>query len=129
MHIDRSGILFPHVACGLQQAYTAIPAKDGIVVPCRAHFFGFREGAQSLFEERQQCMRWLSGVELRFGASFEENPCVVEPFVGVIELLEGSFGIAATIGRAAGELIGNGESEEPQCQLMSWFDGQDIAAN
>src|SRR5260370_36308968 len=74
-------------------------------------------------------MRWLSGVELRFRASFAENPCVVEPLIGVVELLEGRFRFAVTIGRAASELICKGEPEHPQCKLMLWFDDEDIATD
>ena len=54
-------------------------------------------------------MRRQPGVELRLRPSLTKNPCVVEPLIGVVELLEGFFRFAVTIGRAAGELIGQGK--------------------
>jgi hypothetical protein len=70
-------------------------------------------------------MRWLSGIELRFCASFMQNYRAAEPLVGIVELPEGLFRFPVTIGRTAGELIRKGEPEQTQCELMLRFNGQD----
>ena len=101
LNVERSAFLFPyipHVGSILEQAYAAIPAKDGVVVSCRADLFCLCEGAQRLFEERQQDMRRLSGAKLRLRAPFVHDSRVVEPLVGVAELLEGLFRFAVAIG-------------------------------
>src|SRR5205823_5502318 len=105
LDVERSAFLFPyipHVGWILEQAHAAVPAKDGIVVSRRTDLFGLCERMQRLFEERQQDMRRLSGIELRLRTPFVHDSCVVEPFVGVSQPLEDLFGFPHAIGRTAG---------------------------
>jgi len=39
------------------------------------------------------------------------------------------FRFTVAIGGTTSELIRNRESEQPQCKLMLWFDGQNIATD
>jgi len=113
----------------MQQAHAAIPAKDGIVVSCWTDFFGLSERAHGMFKERQHSIGRLSCMELRFRTTFVCDPCVVQPLVAVLELLKALFGFADSIGRTTRELICEREPEQPQCELMLWFDRQDVVTD
>jgi hypothetical protein len=58
-------------------------------------------------------MRWQSGAKLRLCSPFVKNPSIIEPLIGVVELLEGRFRLAITIRRATGELISKGKPKQP----------------
>src|SRR5277367_3643753 len=113
----------------MQQTYAAIPTKDGIVVSCWTNLFRLSKRTHRVFEEREHRVRWLSGAELRFGTPLVGNSCVVEPLVGITELLEALFGFAVAVGRNARKLIRKCEPEQPQRKLMLRFDRQNIATD
>jgi hypothetical protein len=126
---ERGELLFPLEARRVQEADATVPAEDGVVVSGGSDFFGFAERLEGAFEERKKRVRQLTGAELGFGAALVEDSGVVETFVGVGEFEENFFGVAAAVGDAAGELIGEGKAEEAKRELLFRFDGENIAAD
>src|SRR6267143_5450299 len=94
---DRRGILGVQVrgrsfemkiGAALQQSYTAVPAKNAIVIAGGADFLRFGEAAHGFFDERQKNVRGIADNELRLGAALVEQAGVVEALVGIAQTLK-----------------------------------------
>src|SRR5450432_1182585 len=95
----------------LDQANTAVPAQDGFVISCRSNFFRAFVAAHRFFQQDHQSVWRTSGAELRLGAALVEKSQIVEPLVGVGELLKSSLHFGIAVGRRARKLIGNREAQ------------------
>lgn len=113
----------------MEEADAAIPAEDGVVVAMGADFFGFAEADESAFEKRKHRVGGLAGVKLGFGAAFAEEAGVVKALVGIGEALENLFGFAKAIHGDAEKLVGDGEAEKAQGELVIRVDGENVAAD
>jgi hypothetical protein len=113
----------------LEEADAAVPTEDGVVVAMGADFFCFAEADEGAFEERKHGVGRLAGVELGFGAAFAEEAGIVKAFVGIGEALENFFGFAKAIHGDAEKLVGDGEAEKAQGELVIGVDGENVATD
>src|SRR5882672_9989133 len=121
--------LFPKARMAFEETCAAVPAKNGIIVTGGPNRFGLLEAPHRLFEERGEGERRPSSPHLSLGPPFMQETGIVETFVGVDERLEKSLCFAMTIMGVAPELVGDGEAEQTQRQLVFRIDCQDIAAD
>ena len=74
-------------------------------------------------------MRRASYAELGLSAPLIKNAQIIKSLVAVGELLESILRLRISIGRIAGELIGNCQSQKAQRELMSGLDYQHVLTN
>jgi len=117
------------IRAALQEPDAAIPAQDAVVIAGRADFLRSGEAAHGFFYKREECSGIIANEKLRFGAAFEYQACVVGLLVGIVQTLENreSFGITVTGG--ADELVGDGETQEAEGELVLGIKGENVAAD
>ena len=113
----------------LEEANAIVPAEEGVVVVGGADFFGFGVAGEGAFEKRQKSDGRLADAELGFGAAFVEQAAIVVALVGISEALKNFLGFAVAVGGDAEKLVGDGEAEEAQGELVLRLDGENVAAD
>jgi hypothetical protein len=114
---------------GLEEAYTAVPTEDAVIVADRADFLSFGEILQGFFDEGEKDVCGAAGAKLGFGAAFEEEAGVVKALVRIAQALENGAAFFVAITGDAEELVGDGEAQHAAGELLLGFDGEDIAAD
>ena len=114
---------------GLEEADTTVPAKDAVVIACGTEFFCFGKTAQGFFDEGKKDVRGTAGVKLGFGAALVEQAGIIIAFVGIAERPEDGLDFGVAISRTAGELVGDGQTQHAESELVICVNDQDIAAN
>ena len=71
----------------------------------------------------------LADAELGFGAAFVEQAAIVVALVRISEALKNFLGFAVTVCGDAEKLVGDGEAEEAQGELVLRLDGENVAAD
>ena len=74
-------------------------------------------------------MGLLANAELGLGSALAEKAGVVKALVGIGEALENFFGFAKAIHGDAEKLVGDGEAEKTQSELVIRVDGENVAAD
>ena len=113
----------------MEEADAVVPAEEGVVVGGGTDFFRFGVAGEGAFEEREQRVGRLADAELGFGAAFIEQAAIIVALVGVGEALKNIFGFVMAVGGNAEKLVGDGEAEEAQGELMIRLDGENVAAD
>ncbi len=78
---------------------------------------------------RSERVRRKLHAHLRLRAPLVQETRVIEAFVAIGELLEYFIGLATTIRGVSTELVGDGQAQETQRQLVFGLNRQDVAAD
>src|SRR6267378_7301976 len=113
----------------LQQAGAPVPAKKSIVIVRGTNLFGFGEAAHCLRKERGESMRRASHAHLCLRSPFMQKTGVIEALVALGESLKKLFRFAMAIRRVSRELVGDGQAEQAERQLVFGLNCQDVAAD
>src|ERR1700675_2825934 len=113
----------------LQQAGAPVPAKKSIVVVRGTNRLGFGEAAHCLRKERGEGKGRASHAHLRLRSPFMQETGVIKALVALGESLKKLFRFAMAVGCVSRELVGDGEAEQAERQLVFGLNGQDVAAD
>src|SRR5882762_3300449 len=113
----------------LQQAGAPVPAKNSIVIVWRMNRLGFGEAAHRFRKKRSKSMRRASHAHLCLRSPFMQETCVIKALVALGEFLKKLFRFAMAIRRVSRELVGDGQAEQAERQLVFGLNCQDVAAD
>ena len=75
------------IGLALQQAHTAIPPQDTVIVSRRTNFFRLGETLHGLLHQREQNVRGIAAAQLRLRGVLQK-PGVVSAFVRIAQTLK-----------------------------------------
>ena len=117
------------IGAAFQEPDATVPAENTVVVANGADFFGFGETAHGLFDEGQKDVRGIADEKLGLGAALVKQTRVVETLVGIAQALEEGEHLWIAIGGSAEKLIGDGETEHAECELVVGNKGKNVATD